>query len=362
MLGKFGVALLLVAAILFAMACAPVQPQITVEPEQKEEILRSQTRLPLLPPQAGDAAYEAVNGKIDIQAALMDEAAKAVYAAWREQGYTAFTQQRATLEASAARLKAALEAAAEAGLKKLLSRRDEAKGELKLELEGLTWQYAAAIGAVWGADIALDDLVDVELKTPASKQLILTLSLRDIRDALYRIAGKDANRYSTGRFTYAYLTTVYDDQGKEKKYVHPALPEGYEDTVVFPLGVRTSRRNGWYKDRDKGTRKHTGMDLRAPEDTPILSCTDGVVVAIGCNAKAGNYVLVLDDLGYEYHYYHMVRMTKFLQQGEKVKAGQVIGHVGNTGNSDANHLHLTMITPQNTYINPYYLMKKVYPF
>ena len=86
-----------------------------------------------------------------------------------------------------------------------------------------------------------------------------------------------------------------------------------------------------------------------------------MVVAIDENAGAGNYVLVLDDWGYEYHYYHMVRLTSFLTPGERVMAGDVIGHVGNTGNSDANHLHLTIVNPDGSYLNPYYMMKEAYP-
>ncbi len=85
-------------------------------------------------------------------------------------------------------------------------------------------------------------------------------------------------------------------------------------------------------------------------------------MSIGTNEGAGHYVHVLDEYGYEYHYYHMVRQTDFIPVGTQVKAGDLIGHVGNTGNSSANHLHLSIFTPDGLYINPYQLMVDVYPY
>lgn len=154
----------------------------------------------------------------------------------------------------------------------------------------------------------------------------------------------------------AYLNTIYDAEGEEIPYVHPELEEAYLVNLQDPLpGAHI--KNGWYNDRDKGARKHTGTDIRSPEDTEIFSCTDGTVLYVGANAGAGNYVVVRDDLGYEYHYYHMVRMTDFLVPGDRVKKGEVLGHVGNTGNSSANHLHLGIISPTYTYVNPYLVLR-----
>ena len=151
---------------------------------------------------------------------------------------------------------------------------------------------------------------------------------------------------------YAYLNTVYDDAGCEKEYVDEPLPEAYLATLSDPLPGRRIK-DGWYGPRSRNTRKHTGTDIRAAADEPILSCTDGLVVCVGTSELAGNYVVVLDEFGYEYHYYHMIRVTDFLTEGDRVRAGDVIGNVGNTGNSDANHLHLAIVTPEKAYINPY---------
>lgn len=155
----------------------------------------------------------------------------------------------------------------------------------------------------------------------------------------------------TGKLAYAYLLTVYDDAGRFQTYREPKDVKAHLSGITSP--VAGNIRKTWFAGRDNGTRKHTGTDILAPEDTPIYSATAGTVSVINTGSGAGNYVVVTDAAGYEYHYYHMVRRTDFLREGDTVKAGSLIGHVGNTGNSSANHLHLTIIHPNGQYINPY---------
>ncbi|MDL2258035.1 M23 family metallopeptidase [Eubacteriales bacterium OttesenSCG-928-K08] len=160
------------------------------------------------------------------------------------------------------------------------------------------------------------------------------------------------------RLSLYYLNTIYDEAGEEIPYEKYVFEEGYLSTLTDPL-PKARIKDGWYNSRDKGVRKHTGTDIRSPEDTPILSCSDGEVTFIGSNEGAGNYVVVRDDYGFEYHYYHMVRLTDFISVGDRVSLGDVVGNVGNTGNSDANHLHLGVVSPAYTYINPYDVLKEV---
>lgn len=181
----------------------------------------------------------------------------------------------------------------------------------------------------------------------------MRVSFEDLRAF---IAGAEKEKSFGVKLTYAYLNTVYDDAGTEKTFEQYPLSEEYLMALQDPLPGKHIK-DGWYKARDRGKRKHTGTDIRAAADTPILSCTDGVVQNINTNEGAGNYVAVLDDLGFEYHYYHMIRLTEFLQVGDRVSAGDLLGHVGNTGNSAANHLHLTIISPIFTYINPYPVLR-----
>ncbi len=232
----------------------------------------------------------------------------------------------------------------------------EELGEFTYEMPG--WKFFAALYHRFEekAAEALRGMSDVAFTHDKAGKLCAYLRVGgDIRAGLSKQTPEQAFGFT---LSYSYLNTIYGDEGNEKKFTQYALEEDYIRNLQDPL-PGSHIKNGWYADRSKGTRKHTGTDIRSPEDTPILSCTAGVVLYIGYNEGAGNYVVVLDEAGLEYHYYHMVRLTDFLKMGEQVEKGQVVGHVGNTGNSTANHLHLTMVSPEFTYINPYYVLKEM---
>lgn len=226
---------------------------------------------------------------------------------------------------------------------------------VETEIAVPSWQVVGALHNAFGAETSdlLEQSAQVEVDADENS-VCVAISW----PALDEIAATKGEALMSAKFMLAYVNTVYDDAGEEKPYEGYPLSDEYIATLADPLpGAHI--KDGWYNDRDKGVRKHTGTDIRSPEGTDILSCTDGTVAYIGSNAGAGNYVVVRDDLGFEYHYYHMVRMTDFLQPGDRVSKGDVIGHVGNTGNSAANHLHLTIISPEYTYINPYPVLVRV---
>lgn len=216
-----------------------------------------------------------------------------------------------------------------------------------------TWQFVAALFHRYGPDAPSFIAKHMNISLTESGEAELDAQLADMKAIM---AGEEKTQVFGVTLTYTYLNTVYNDQGEEVPYAQYALDDAYVSALHDPLpGAHI--KDGWYKSRDAGKRKHTGTDIRAKEDTPIHSCTDGVVLYIGVNEGAGNYVVVQDDAGFEYHYYHMVRMTDFLKEGDRVSAGDIVGNVGNTGNSSANHLHLGIISPEFTYINPYPVLR-----
>lgn len=158
---------------------------------------------------------------------------------------------------------------------------------------------------------------------------------------------------------YAYLNAAYDEYGdfldNDGTY---QFPEGYIDTLVEPLPGRTLRES-WYNDRSKATRRHMGTDIRCPLKKEILSMSAGTVVNKGWGDLAGFYVTVLDGYGFYYTYCHMIELSTHVEVGDAVLAGDVIGNVGSTGNSDAPHLHVSIITPEHRYIDPYPLLLAV---
>ena len=86
-----------------------------------------------------------------------------------------------------------------------------------------------------------------------------------------------------------------------------------------------------------GNTGHRGTDIPAPEGTPILAAHSGTVLVSGWNDSYGNQVLLDNGAGLSTRYAHMTQTA--VTAGEAVTAGQVIGYVGNTGDSTGFHLH-----------------------
>ncbi len=103
-------------------------------------------------------------------------------------------------------------------------------------------------------------------------------------------------------------------------------------------------------------KKHTGMDFSAERGTEIYATGDGVVVSAKKERRGYGYHIVIDHgYGYKTLYGHMQKFN--VRKGQKVKRGEVIGYVGNTGTSVAPHLHYEVIrngdkiNPINFYFN-----------
>jgi murein DD-endopeptidase MepM/ murein hydrolase activator NlpD len=86
---------------------------------------------------------------------------------------------------------------------------------------------------------------------------------------------------------------------------------------------------------------HTGLDFTADIGTEIYATGDGIVKAPSGGSGYGLHIVLDHGFGYQTLYGHMSRMA--VRPGEKVKRGQIIGYVGNTGLSSGPHLHYEVI-------------------
>lgn len=86
-------------------------------------------------------------------------------------------------------------------------------------------------------------------------------------------------------------------------------------------------------------RAHKGIDFSAPIGTPIMAAGRGVVKRANRFSSFGNTVIIDHGNGYETLYAHLNAFAKGLRAGDKVKQGDVIGYLGNTGLSAGRHLH-----------------------
>jgi murein DD-endopeptidase MepM/ murein hydrolase activator NlpD len=112
--------------------------------------------------------------------------------------------------------------------------------------------------------------------------------------------------------------------------------------VSSPFGPRPAPTAG-------ASTNHQGVDLSAPQGTPIYASRTGVVTTATYGKSAGYYVSINHGDGFSSIYMHMTNYI--VSKGQAVSARQVIGYVGSTGVSTGPHLHFS-ITYNGSHVNP----------
>ncbi len=360
--------LLLCALLPLCGGCAAVQTAATPLSFPAQTAAASPTPAPKAPSQADVAADCLVLWKealsIDVAPFLPENFFDAA-APWSI--FDAPKEERAWLPAMEAAVTKQLSAAATRAVQTAADAHGALAVTAERTLTGPSWQLIYALvqdcPSAQAANARIKEAIALNVQTaglPESPVLRLTAAPLTYRKAL-RLDGCDESVYWSRCFSYSYLYTVCGGDAMEIEYALPPAQGCLSDGFLWPLQSHTRLRKTWYADRDGGKRKHTGTDIWAKADTEIYACTDGTVSYVGEGKGTGFAVIVTDAYGYEYHYYHMIRLSDFLRAGDAVKAGALIGHVGNTGNSDLDHLHLTIVAPDGKYINPYPYLKAVEP-
>ena len=100
---------------------------------------------------------------------------------------------------------------------------------------------------------------------------------------------------------------------------------------------------GWRTDPfTKKRKRHWGMDFSAERGSPIYATGDGKISRADNRAAGfGNHVRIDHGFGYVSIYAHMDKIV--VRRGNRVKRGDLIGYVGNTGRSVAPHLHYEIV-------------------
>ena len=111
--------------------------------------------------------------------------------------------------------------------------------------------------------------------------------------------------------------------------------EGY----VFPVYGPSSFTNDFGAARAQ-VGWHHGTDIFAPVGAPVLAVTDGTLFLVGWNDIGGNRLWLRDTQGNEFYYAHLVAFSPLAFNGSRVRAGDVIGFVGNTGDAATTPPHL----------------------
>ena len=107
---------------------------------------------------------------------------------------------------------------------------------------------------------------------------------------------------------------------------------------IWPVRGYLSSTFGYRKDPFTGQRQmHPGLDISTPSGRPVVATGDGIVSYASRRGSYGNVVVIDHKFGLMTRYAHLSGFGT--RAGRRVKRGDVIGYVGNTGRSRAPHLH-----------------------
>jgi murein DD-endopeptidase MepM/ murein hydrolase activator NlpD len=118
--------------------------------------------------------------------------------------------------------------------------------------------------------------------------------------------------------------------------LHPKLTPGRH---VFPVYGPTSYGDTFGAVR-ADTTYHHGDDIFGELGQPLVACTDGTVFELGFTKIGGNRLWIRDAAGNEFYYAHLSAFATQVVNGAHVRAGQVIGFMGRTGDAEGTPAHL----------------------
>lgn len=119
-----------------------------------------------------------------------------------------------------------------------------------------------------------------------------------------------------------------------------ASPDG---ALVVPVAgvARGALRSSWGDERGGGTRRHHGIDIPAAAGTPVLAAAPGRIEKL-FESRLGGTTLYLrsHDGRWIYYYAHLAGYAPGTAEGQRVRAGQPLGRVGDTGDAGPGNYHL----------------------
>ncbi len=143
-------------------------------------------------------------------------------------------------------------------------------------------------------------------------------------------------------------------------------PEG--TALVIPVrGVTGDQLRDTYSDARGLGRRHDAIDIDAPRGTPVLSVAPSVVLKLFRSDRGGTTLYALaPDQRTIYYYAHLDRYAEGMVERRTLRAGEVLGYVGDSGNANPGdyHLHFEISTTTDskrywggTPVNPYPLLR-----
>ena len=229
------------------------------------------------------------------------------------------------------------------------------------QLNAYTWESDDFRSMKLGAAVAGQDYVDYDQIT--SLMLEHEFDLTDCRDLTYHNSMALIQKPAA----YKKLCGAYEVILKDLKYF--PVPESTRAGTPFPV-----YEDSWKQKRTYGgERGHEGCDIMGTERErgfyPVISISDGTVEKIGWLEQGGWRIGIRTESGAYLYYAPLYSYAPDLKQGDKVKAGSLLGYMGDSGygkqeNTVGNfavHLHLGIYIRTDHYeelsVNPYWILK-----
>jgi len=185
------------------------------------------------------------------------------------------------------------------------------------------------------AEVDLEEDKDMDLKDLKTKR-------QDKRhDRKHARMRNQSHRYAVKDRGVNLKDKAYRSNG-ERPFDKEAMEKAISDKhLLVPAFGRISSPFGMRNDPfGRGGRgKHGGIDIAAPEGTPVYAAADGIIIRAEYSKSYGNVIYMLHADGRTTRYAHLAAFTDAAIEGANIKAGTQIGYVGNTGNSTGPHLH-----------------------
>ena len=135
---------------------------------------------------------------------------------------------------------------------------------------------------------------------------------------------------------------------------------GIPQISAFPSQGRCTFVDSWHESRSGG-RLHIGVDIIGPKGLALYAVVDGTITKMyGPESKlSGNALRLTAADGTYFFYAHLDSFASGITVGTPVRAGQIIGYMGSTGNAGGSHLHFEVHPGGGEAVNPYPIIKAV---
>ncbi len=186
----------------------------------------------------------------------------------------------------------------------------------------------------------------------ASEKRSATKAVTSLKAERDRLQAKLKSKQAAFAKVKAELDAVRGGANRPAGVASVAGPNG----MVFPVVGSYYYSDTWGASRGNGRRRHQGTDIMAPRGTPVVAILPGTVTS-KTGGLGGKTIWLSANNGWSFYYAHL---DGWAVRSGRVKAGQIIGYVGSTGNAagGASHLHL-QIQPHGSPVNPYPYLRKM---